>query len=73
MTGKRYEVIVFDNGQYGLKDNKDPTGKHDLVIESNITEAQAKEFCKKLNRMESYFEHKEKQNSNIVEMLRRDI
>ena len=73
MIEKRYEVIRYENGQYGLKDNKDPTGKHDLIIDAHVTETQVKEFCKKINRLESYFEHKQKQNSNIVELLKRDI
>lgn len=73
MTGKKYEVIRYENGQYGLKDLTDPTGKHDLIIDGHCTEKQAKEFCKKINRLESYFEHKEKQNTNIVELLKRDI
>lgn len=73
MIKKRYEVIQYENGQYGLKDLKDETGKHDLIIDGHVTESQVKEFCKKLNRLESYFEHKEKQNSNIVELLKKDI
>ena len=67
---ERYEVIRFENGQYGLKDNKE---EHDLVIEVHITEKEAKEFCKKLNRLESYIEHKQKQNSDIVGRILKDI
>ena len=73
MTEKRYEVIRYENGQYGLKDLTDDTGKHDLIIDGHCTEEQVKDFCKKLNRLESYFEHKEKQNTSIVDKLKREI
>lgn len=66
----RFEVVKNDSNEIEIRDNE--TG-HNMVFENRISEKDAKAFCKRMNRLESFIKHREKQNANIVEMLRREI